>query len=61
MKLLANNEEVLMTGVFPNKDGGVIIYNGAEKSSWFGPAQDEQVSLVLKKVWVAKGSFCELK
>jgi uncharacterized protein YciI len=50
---------VLMIGIFPNKDGGVIVYKGEENTAWFGNAQDEQVSLIQKKLWVAKGSFCE--
>lgn len=50
---------VLVIGVFPNKDGGVIVYTGEENTAWFGIDQNEQVSLIQKKLWVARGSFCE--
>ena len=56
---LADVEDILMAGIFPREDGGIIIYTGKERTSWFGDYQDEQVSLVQKKLWVAKGSFCE--
>ena len=56
---LLEDEDILMVGVFPNKDGGIIVYTGKERKSWFGTNQDEQVSLEQKKVWVARGSFCE--
>lgn len=51
--------DILMVGVFPNNNGGIIVYTGREKPLWFGNKQDEQVSLEQMKLWVAKGSFCE--
>lgn len=51
--------DILMVGVFPNNDGGIIVYTGREKTLWFGNKQAEQVSLAQMKLWVAKGSFCE--
>ena len=54
-----NAKGVLMIGIFPSKDGGVIAYTGEENNSWFGDNQDDQISLLHKKLWVAKGSFCE--
>ncbi len=56
---VASADGVLLTGVFPNKDGGIMIYSGEKRSSWFGENQNELVSLEDKTVWVAKGSFCE--
>ena len=56
---LIQAEDILMTGIFPQEDGGIIIYSGQERTDWFGKYQDEQVSLTHKNVWVAKGSFCE--
>ena len=58
-KHLSETDSVLMLGVFPSKDGGVIIYSGEKKATWFGKNQNEHVSLKHKSVWVAKGSFCE--
>ena len=52
-------EAVLMTGIFPNKDGGVFVYSGETRSNWFGEKASDQLSLEFKTVWVAKGSFCE--
>jgi uncharacterized protein YciI len=54
-----STQGVLMIGSFPSKDGGVIVYKGEENTDWFGIDQDEQVSLIQKKLWVARGSFCE--
>jgi uncharacterized protein YciI len=56
---LVDDKSILMVGVFPQRDGGIIVYTGKEITSWFGKNQDEQVSLAQKKLWVAKGSFCE--
>jgi len=56
---LVDDKGILMVGVFPQRDGGIIVYTGKEITSWFGKNQDEQVSLAQKKLWVAKGSFCE--
>lgn len=56
---LVDDKGILMVGVFPQRDGGIIVYTGEEITSWFGKNQDEQVSLLQKKLWVAKGSFCE--
>lgn len=56
---LVDDEDILMVGIFPQRDGGVIVYKKREKTLLFGTNQDEQVSLVQKKLWVAKGSFCE--
>ena len=56
---LDDAEDILMVGIFPQRDGGVIVYTKKEKALLFGNNQDEQVSLSQKKLWVAKGSFCE--
>ena len=56
---LIDRTELLMVGVFPNKDGGIIVYTGKKKDNWFGNNQDEQVSLAHKNLWVARGAFCE--
>jgi len=56
---LIQTEDILMAGIFPQTDGGIIVYSGKERTNWFGKDQDEQVSLLQKKIWVAKGSFCE--
>ena len=56
---LYDYDNILMVGVYPQRDGGVIIYSGEENTTWFGNNQDEQVSMAQKKLWVAKGSFCE--
>ena len=56
---LDDAEDILMVGIFPQRDGGIIVYTRKEKTLLFGNNQDEQVRLVQKKLWVAKGSFCE--
>lgn len=56
---LVDAKDILMVGIFPQRDGGVIVYTNKEKTLLFGNNQDEQVSLAQKKLWVAKGSFCE--
>jgi uncharacterized protein YciI len=56
---LVEADDILMAGIFPQRDGGVIVYKKNENNLLFGNHQDEQVSLVQKKLWVAKGSFCE--
>jgi len=56
---IENKENILMAGSFPQRDGGIIVYRGEEKSSWFGENQDERISLTPRKLWVAKGSFCK--
>jgi len=52
-------DSVLMSGAFPQSDGGIIVYNGAESTTWFGEDQDERIRLEHNKIWVVKGSFCE--
>jgi len=54
-------ENVIMSGVFPQSDGGIIVHNNDEKVNWFGENQDERVKLEYKIIWVAKGSFCEAR
>ena len=56
---LADQKDILMAGDFSAGAGGVIIYTGIEKNSWFDKNQGEQLSFNHKKLWVAKGSFCE--
>jgi uncharacterized protein YciI len=56
---ILNREKILLAGSFPLRDGGIIVYQDDENSSWFGENQNEQVSLTQKTLWVAKGSFCE--
>lgn len=56
---LYESDKILMAAIFPQSDGGIIVYKGDENNSWFGNNQDEQVKLAQKKLWVAKGSFCE--
>ena len=56
---LDDAHDILMVGIFQQRDGGVIVYTKKENTLLFGNKQDEQVSLVQKKLWVAKGSFCE--
>lgn len=52
-------ETVLAVGRFPQYDGGLIIATGGAKPSWHNSFSDDQVSLEAKKLWIAKGSFCE--
>lgn len=56
---LQEHSSLLVAGVFPQHNGGFIIYQGEQIENWFGEGQDDMISLVHKTLWVAKGSFCE--
>ena len=55
----ATADSVIMVGRFPQYDGGIIVYTGEPQSPWLQEFSNDQVSVDLKEVWVAKGSFCE--
>ena len=52
------HDSTIAVGRFPQYDGGYVLTKGeaATMQSLFSP---DQTSLELKKLWVAKGSFCE--
>lgn len=56
---IVNNEDILSAGRFPSLDGGIIVYNNEFIGSLIDSKYQDQIEVKLKKVWVAKGSFCE--
>lgn len=55
----AKQDSVIMSGSFPQYDGGVIIYQSSSDQSWMEGYSSDQIALDKKKLWVAQGSFCE--
>lgn len=55
----AKSNSVMAIGRFPQFDGGIVVYSGEPESKWQDKFSTDQVSFDIKKVWVAKGSFCE--
>jgi uncharacterized protein YciI len=55
----AKSDSVLAVGRFPQFDGGVIIYSGNPDANWREKFSTDQISFDIKKLWVARGSFCE--
>jgi len=56
---IIKSENIKLTGVFPHSDGGLIIYNGDKKTSWFGTNQANQMTLEHKLLWLANGAICD--
>jgi uncharacterized protein YciI len=56
---LVNKKDILSVGRFPRSDGGIIVYNDNLEGSLIDSKYQDQFEVKLKKVWVAKGSFCE--
>jgi len=54
-----NQDSVIAVGRFPQKDGGIIVYKGDSNPKWRENFSTDQVSLNQKRLWVARGSFCE--
>jgi uncharacterized protein YciI len=52
-------DSVIMSGTFPQFDGGVIIYYESSDQSWMTEYSIDQLKFEKKKLWVARGSFCE--
>jgi uncharacterized protein YciI len=55
----ARQGSVIMSGTFPQFDGGVIIYYESSDQSWMTEDSIDQLKFEHKKLWVAQGSFCE--
>lgn len=51
-------EAVIAVGRFPQYDGGFIVYRG-DNNIIQENFSDDQVGLGFKKLWVARGAFCE--
>lgn len=54
----SQGDSVLAVGQFPQYDGGFIVYNGKE-IGWQEEFAQDQVLFDLRKLWIAKGAFCE--
>ena len=53
-----NSDSVIAVGRFPKEDGGFIVYMGSPEA-WKDKFFEDQVAFEQKKLWVAKGAFCE--
>ena len=64
IKQLANAERVITIGQFGSREGGILVLEGDVNTGLIenDPGVQRGVLLAeIKKVWVAKGSFCEEK
>ena len=62
LKQLNKTGNVIIEGVFSERDGGILIMNGDVQAEVFenDPGVKEGlVELDIKKLFIAKGSFCE--
>jgi uncharacterized protein YciI len=62
LKEVGKNAVVVTEGIFGEYDGGILIINGniTKESIESDPAiQQGLLTLDMKKLWIAKGSFCE--
>jgi uncharacterized protein YciI len=62
LKKIVKTGNVITEGIFPNRDGGILIMKGEVDSALIeaDPSMaDALFSLEFKTLWVAKGSFCE--
>lgn len=62
LKKIVKTGNVITEGIFPNRDGGILIMKGeVDKALIEGdPSMADAVfSIEFKTLWIAKGSFCE--
>lgn len=62
LKKIVKTGNVITEGIFPNRDGGILIMKGEVDNALIeaDPSMADAVfSLEFKALWVAKGSFCE--
>ncbi|HCM76473.1 MAG TPA: hypothetical protein DIS90_08820 [Cytophagales bacterium] len=62
LKQIVKTGNVIAEGIFPNRDGGILIMKGEVDQSLIeaDPSMTDTVfSIEFKKLWVGKGSFCE--
>lgn len=62
LKKIVKTGNVITEGIFPNRDGGILIMKGDVDKALIeaDPSMADAVfSIEFKTLWVAKGSFCE--
>jgi uncharacterized protein YciI len=62
LKQLAATGNVIAEGIFGDNDGGILIMKGAVQYELFetdAGVQEGLLELVVKKLFIARGSFCE--
>lgn len=62
LKQIVKTGNVITEGIFPNRDGGILIMKGEVEPELIeaDPSLSETVfTIEIKKLWVGKGSFCE--
>lgn len=60
VKEISKKSNVVTEGIFGEFDGGILIINGEVPDIESDPAiQEGLLTMETKKLWIAKGSFCE--
>lgn len=62
LKQIVKAGNVITEGIFPNRDGGILIMKGEVDELLIegDPSMSDNLfTIELKKLWVGKGSFCE--
>lgn len=62
LKKIVRTGNVVTEGIFPNRDGGILVMRGDVDPAMIeaDPSMADAVfSIEFKKLWIAKGSFCE--
>ncbi|MEQ8424444.1 MAG: YciI family protein [Cyclobacteriaceae bacterium] len=62
LKKIIDTGNVVTEGIFPNRDGGILVMKGQVDKALIeaDPSMTDAVfTIEFKKIWVAKGSFCE--
>lgn len=63
LKQIFRTGNVITEGIFPNRDGGIMVMKGEVDEALIegDPSMADAVfTIEIKKIWVAKGSFCEV-
>lgn len=62
LKMIAKTGNVVTEGIFPPRDGGILIMKGEVDQMLIeaDPSLSDNIfDVAIKKLWIGKGSFCE--
>jgi len=62
LKQIVTTGKIVAEGIFPNRDGGILVMKGDVDKHLIeaDPSMADAVfTIEIKKLWIAKGSFCE--
>jgi hypothetical protein len=62
LKQLSTTGNVITEGIFGEQDGGILVMKGDLQKEVIESdpgVQEGLLNLTFKKLWIAKGSFCE--